>query len=64
MRKIKRLQVFINGQWDYVFCHNPSTGIIITKHREKAIKDHGLEYFKGKYGNHEFRLVDKTGYIT
>jgi len=56
MRKIKRLQVFMDGQWEYVFCHNPNTGLVTTKHREKAIKGEGLDYFKSKYGNHEFRV--------
>ncbi len=55
---MKRLQVKINGNWEYVFCSNKQQSIdpIITKVKTKALKAHALEYFQGKYGNHIFRV--------
>jgi hypothetical protein len=61
MNKYK-LQVLLNNNWEYVFCHNDLTGIVTTKIRSKAIDHHGLNYFRNKYGNYHFRIADKDGY--
>ena len=64
MRTGRKLQVFINNQWEYVFCRvegqkNPS----LTKDSKKALREkYGdgkriLEYFNRYYGNLEFRLI-------
>jgi len=50
-----KLQVFKDGQWQYVFCRNPLTGIVTTKDRKKALDDHALAYFKKHFGNNQFR---------
>jgi len=51
------LQVKLDGQWEYVFCYLVNKADpVITKDRRKALSaKRDLEYFKGKFGNHEFR---------
>ena len=57
MAKIKRLQVKINNNWEYVFCRNETKrDPIITKNPKLALRSRDLEYFKSKFGNHEFRI--------
>ena len=51
------LQVFLNGQWRYVFCRNErQRDPVTTDDKKKALGADAMEYFQGKYGNHEFRL--------
>ena len=61
---MKRLQVLINGEWQYVFCKNELRNTpITTKDKSKAIREkYGdgeriLESFKRQYGNLNFKLV-------
>jgi len=55
---MKRLQVKLNGNWEYVFCYNPRNAEpIITQDKRKALLARDLEYFQIKFGNHEFRVV-------
>ena len=57
---MKRLQVFLNDQWEYVFCRNElKRNPIITSDKQKAIRGdkHSLEYFQSKYGFLEFRII-------
>ena len=61
---MKKLQVFKSNTWQYVFCHNPQTGIVTTKDKKRALppsaiwaKD-DLAYFSNKYGSSQFRLGD------
>jgi len=56
----KRLQVFLDGKWQYVFCYNPQIGIIVTPRRESALDQRDLEYFQNKFGNNEFRIKGGT----
>jgi hypothetical protein len=66
-----KIQVFEGGKWVFVFCHNPTGGIIITENHEQALpvkKWHlnaDLDFFKSKFANHDFRtvLVDYRGGI-
>lgn len=54
-----KLQVFIDGQWHYVFCRNESMRLpVICQDKTKAIKGnaHSLQYFQSNYANNEFRL--------
>ncbi len=57
----KVLQAKINGEWQYVFCHNIEGKGLITmpitpEKRKKAIHgDNALEYFQQKYADTEFR---------
>lgn len=62
---MKKLQVLINGQWEYVFCRNDREPLqpITTKDKKKAITERAgdnqriLEYFNRFYSALEFRLV-------
>jgi len=69
---MKRLQVQTETGWEYVFCRNAETNAIVTtKKRHMAIpgpspcpsgivrevEKSALDYFQGRYGNHEFRMV-------
>lgn len=50
------LQVFRDGEWRFVFCHNPQTGIVFTSDRRKALEaEYHLEWFRNHYGNDQFR---------
>ena len=56
---MKRLQVLINGQWEYVFCRNEREKLpIITKDRTNAIpgNNNSLQYFTMHYPV-EFRIT-------
>jgi len=54
---MKKLQVKINGIWEFVFCRNwKKRDPITTKDKSKALTVNALEYFKEKFGNHEFRV--------
>lgn len=57
MKLGKRLQVFKDNCWQYVFCYNRQYGIIVTDDRKKALKERDLEYFQNKYGNNTFRVI-------
>ena len=52
-----RLQVFKDGKWEYVFCHNRTQGIITTKDVRKALKPRDLDYFVNHFANNEFRVA-------
>ena len=53
-----RLQIFKNGQWEYVFCHGRDRCEIITTKKPKlALKERDLEYFQNKFGNDIFRVI-------
>jgi hypothetical protein len=57
---MKRLQVLINGQWEYVFCRNELKRLpITTKDKLKAIRgnEDSLKYFKNHFGSLEFRII-------
>ena len=61
---MKRLQVLINNEWDYVFCTKEGVLLpIITKSKNKSIADrfgngkYMLKYFENKYASLEFRIV-------
>lgn len=57
---MKRLQVLVNEQWEYVFCRNElKRKPIVTQDKMKAIKGdkESLKYFKDNYGDLEFRIV-------
>lgn len=53
----KRLQVKIDGKWQWVFSNTPRENHpVTTPKKEKAIKPDGMDYFKNKWANHEFRI--------
>jgi len=54
---MKKLQVLLNGNWEYVFCHNPVEGIITTKKKHLALKERDLTYFENRFGNNSFRTI-------
>ena len=57
---MKRLQVFINNKWEFVFCRNPLKAIpITTDNRSKAIRgdQYSLEYFSNSYASLEFKII-------
>jgi hypothetical protein len=57
---MKRLQVFINSKWEYVFCRNElKRDPIITKDKIKGIKgdNSSLEYFQRYFAGYDFRIV-------
>ena len=59
----KRLQVFKDGKWQYVFCYNAQTNeIITTNDYKKALKPRDLEFFKNKYGNDKFRIKNRRSF--
>ena len=52
----KALQVLRDGEWRYVFCYNPQTGLVLTNNRSKAINASlDIEVFRSKFANDEFR---------
>ena len=54
-----KLQVKINGQWEFVFCRNErKIDPVITDDIKKAVSADALEYFK-KHFSHEFRVFSK-----
>jgi hypothetical protein len=60
---MRRLQVLINGEWEYVFCHNAMRRQeypVITKDKGKALKVNDMEYFQNKYSDCIFRSEDKN----
>lgn len=59
-RMTKRLQVFVENEWKYVFCRNELKKLpIITDNRQNAIKgdNHSLQYFQSHYASLEFRII-------
>ena len=63
MGKMRKLQVFKDGVWQFVFCVNPVTGIVTTKTRGMALPsdakwaEDDLEWFGNRFGNERFRLT-------
>jgi hypothetical protein len=54
-----RIQVFINNQWEYLFCRDERDNKpIITKDRLKAQKgtNDALQYFSNKMASFNFRI--------
>lgn len=51
------LQVKVNGEWRYVFCHNEIQGIITTDNPYNSLKALDYQYFANRYANHEFRKI-------
>ena len=56
---MKRLQVYKDFGWKYVFCYNELQGIITTDDKRKALQERDLEYFKNRFGNDQFRIVNE-----
>lgn len=57
MRKSNKLQILTEAGWEYVFCWNLSTGLVVTtKTKRKALPGSDLEYFRNKTSN-EYRIV-------
>jgi hypothetical protein len=59
---MSKLQVNLNGKWEYVFCRNElRRDPIITKYPSKAQPGdtETLKYFQDRFGNHQFRVVNK-----
>jgi hypothetical protein len=54
---IKRLQVYKDDSWQYVFCYSVTQGIVTTKNKKIALLQRDLEFFRGKFSNHEFRVI-------
>ena len=54
---MKKLQVKVNGHWEYVFCYNPLTGVSTTPFARKALLERDLGFFQRKFANHEFRVI-------
>lgn len=57
---MKRLQVLLNNEWQYVFCrHETTRDPITTLDKMKAIRgdNHSLNYFQNFYGNYTFRII-------
>ena len=60
---MKRLQVFLDNNWQYVFCRNELYNHpVITQNKNKAIKgnNHSLDYFSTKFANLEFRIYKEV----
>jgi len=54
---MKKLQVLINGQWEYVFCRSETqSSPVTTKDRRKALGADALSYFENKFANHTFKV--------
>ena len=60
---MKKLQVLLNNEWQYVFCRNELKKLpVTTKEKKKAITERFgdgqkiLDYFSKCYGSLEFRL--------
>lgn len=57
---MKTLQVKLDGEWHHVFCYNPTkSDPITTPWQCKALRARDLEFFKRKFGNHEFRVSNE-----
>lgn len=57
---MKKLQVLIDGQWEYVFCRNElKRNPITTNEKSKAITgdNHSLTYFQRYFANLSFRVI-------
>ena len=64
---LNRLQVFINDNWQWVFCWNDRTGIVTTKDAYAALPGTAIDYFQNK-SNCKFRVYSGSygkgpGYI-
>lgn len=57
---MKRLQVLMDNDWQFVFCRNElKRDPIVTADKTKAIRgdEHSLAYFQNHFGNHQFRIT-------
>lgn len=57
---MKRLQVYSNGEWQYVFCRNERNQLpITTEYKLQAIEgdEFSLAYFQKYFGLCEFRII-------
>jgi len=59
----KRLQIFKDGRWHYVFCHNQTTGIVTTADYGKALLERDLEHFKNTFANDCFRVISHSVFL-
>lgn len=56
----KALQVLVDGNWQYLFCHNGGL-LVTTKSRHKAlIADYDLAWFESHFGNNKFRAQKES----
>ena len=46
-----------DGAWKYVFCYNPTIGLVYTDKKRKGLHGAALDYFKNKYSDREFRVI-------
>lgn len=53
---MKRLQIWLDDEWQWVFCVMYDKTIKTTKTKAKALKHYHLEWFQANYANHTFRL--------
>jgi len=56
---LKKLQVLLNGKWQYVFCRNPQKREpIVTQNKNNAITGdiHSLTYFQDCFSELQFRI--------
>ncbi len=65
---MKKLQVFLDSNWQYVFCRNPQKREpIITQNKNNAITGdvHSLSYFQDCFSELQFRInTEKPGAST
>ena len=63
MSKMRKLQIFKDGKWQYVFCYSLMTGIVTTENRGLALPsdakwaESDLEWFGNQFVNDKFRLT-------
>lgn len=64
MKTGKKLQVFLDNEWKYVFCRDPLKRLpITTKDPKKALTakynddNRLLNYFQESFGSLQFRLI-------
>jgi hypothetical protein len=49
------LQMETPTGWKYVYCYNPSSGIVTTDNSRLALPGADLSFFQTKFGNRNFR---------
>ena len=56
----KALQVLVDGNWQYLFCHNGGR-LVTTNDRRKALNaDYDLNWFENHFGNNQFRAQKES----
>ena len=52
-----KLMVLRDNVWEYVFCYNPTIGIVTTLNPKKALTGlTALDYFQRIFGNDNFKI--------